>query len=77
MRSARSATAARKASAISSCTISRAPAEHTWPEWTKTAVTALSTAVSRSTSAKTMLGFLPPSSTVTFFTVSAAARRIH
>ncbi len=34
----------------------------------------LSTAVSKSVSAKTMLGFLPPSSTATRFTVAADAR---
>ena len=36
-------------------------------------MSAMSTAVSRSASAKTMLGFLPPSSRATFFTVPAAA----
>ena len=39
-------------------------------------MSALSTTTSRSVSANTMLGFLPPSSTATFFTVAAAARRI-
>ncbi|CAM5621197.1 hypothetical protein SCANM63S_09716 [Streptomyces canarius] len=33
----------------------------------------MSTAASKSASAKTMLGFLPPSSSATFFTVPAAA----
>ena len=55
---------------------SRAPAEHTWPECRKTAVRAKSSATSRSASAKTMLGFLPPSSSATLFTVAAAAAMI-
>ncbi len=37
---------------------------------------AKSTAVSKSASAKTTLGFLPPSSSATFFTVAAAAAMI-
>ena len=55
---------------IDSSTTSRAPAEQTWPECRNTAVSAKSSAASRSASAKTMLGFLPPSSRATFFTVA-------
>ncbi len=56
----------------------RAPAEQTWPLWMKAALRAWSTAVSKPSSvaqasAKTTLGFLPPSSRATFFTVTAAA----
>ena len=54
-------------------TTSRAPAEQTWPECRKTAVSAMSTAVSKSASAKTTLGFLPPSSSATRLTVAAAS----
>ncbi len=36
----------------------------------RTAVSAMSTAASKSASAKTMLGFLPPSSSATFFTIA-------
>ena len=54
-------------------TSSRAPAEQTWPECRNTAVSALSTAASRSVSAKTMFGFLPPSSNATRLMVSAPA----
>ena len=39
-------------------------------------MTALSTTVSKSVSAKTMFGFFPPSSTATRFTVAAPARMI-
>ncbi len=53
--------------------MSRAPAEHTWPECRNTAVSAKSTAVSKSASAKTTLGFFPPSSSATRLTVDAAA----
>ena len=74
--SARVASSATSSSATDSSTISRAPAEQTWPECRKTAVRALSTTVSKSASANTMLGFLPPSSTATRFTVSADARMI-
>ena len=55
---------------------SRAPAEQTWPECRNTAVSAMSSALSRSASAKTMLGFLPPSSSATFFTVPEATAMI-
>lgn len=56
----------------------REPAEQTWPLWMKAALSAWSTAVSNPSgveqaSAKTTLGFLPPSSRATFFTLSAAA----
>ena len=54
-------------------TNNRAPAEQTWPECKKTAVSALSIAASISASAKTIFGFLPPSSSATFLTVSLAA----
>ncbi|CAM5681879.1 hypothetical protein SBADM41S_05403 [Streptomyces badius] len=58
--------------------IRRAPAEQTWPLWKNAAFSAWSTAVSKPSSvaqasAKTTLGFLPPSSRATFFTVGAAA----
>ncbi len=76
MSRARSTSSATNSSAIDSSTTSRAPAEHTWPECRKTAVIAMSSAVSRSASAKTMLGFLPPSSSATFFTVPDAAAMI-
>ncbi len=56
----------------------RAPAEQTWPLWMKAALRAWSTAVSKPSSvaqasAKTTLGFLPPSSRATFLTPGAAA----
>ncbi len=70
--SARRTSSSTNSSWIDSSTTSRAPAEHTWPECRKTAVSAKSSAASRSASANTMLGFLPPSSRATFFTVSAA-----
>lgn len=58
--------------------MSRPPAEQTWPLWMKAALRAWSTAVSKPSSvsqasAKTTLGFLPPSSRATFLTVTAAA----
>ena len=52
--------------------MARLPAEQTWPLWVKAAVRALSTAVSKSASAKTMLGLLPPSSMAIFFMLPAA-----
>ena len=58
----------------SSWTIARQPAEQTWPRWMNAAVSALSTTVSKSASAKTMLGLLPPSSIATFFMLTAAPR---
>ena len=73
---ARRTTSSTKASWRESSTISRAPAEQTWPECRNTAVRAKSTAVSKSASAKTTLGFLPPSSSATFFTVAAAVAMI-
>src|SRR5699024_7390842 len=48
------------------------PAEQTRPESKKPALSALSTAASKSASAKTILGFLPPSSRATFLTPLAA-----
>ena len=54
-------------------TMRRAPAEQTWPECRNTAVSAKSTAVSKSASAKTTFGFFPPSSSATRLTVGAAA----
>ena len=69
---ARSTSRSTKSSWMLSSTSSRAPAEQTWPECRKTAVRAKSRATSRSASAKTMLGFLPPSSRATFLTVAAA-----
>ena len=54
--------------------MARQPAEQTWPEWTNAAVRALSTAVSKSASAKTMFGLFPPSSSATRFTLTAAPR---
>ena len=73
-RSARSTSPSTNSSWIDSSTTSRAPAEQTWPECRKTAVSAKSRATSRSASAKTMLGFLPPSSSATFFTVAGGGR---
>ena len=61
---------------MDSSTTSRAPAEQTCPECTKAPLRALSTAASKSASAKITLGFLPPSSRATFFTVPAAAAAI-
>ena len=61
---------------MDSSTMMRAPAEHTCPEWTKPPLRALSTAASKSASAKMTFGFLPPSSRATRFTVSAACLAI-
>ena len=74
--SARRTSSSTNSSWIDSSTTSRAPAEHTWPECRNTAVSAKSSAASRSASANTMLGFLPPSSRATFFTVAAAEAMI-
>ena len=57
-----------------SSTTMRAPAEHTWPECTNAPFRALSTAASKSASAKMTLGFLPPSSRAVRLMVSAAFR---
>ena len=76
IRRARSATAATKSSAIESWTISRVPAEHTWPECRNTPVSTWSTELSQSASAKTTCGFLPPSSTATLVTCGAAVREM-
>ena len=73
---ARSTSSPTNSSAMDSSTTSRAPAEQTWPECRKTAVIAMSSAVARSASAKTMLGFLPPSSSAIFFTVPDAVAMI-
>src|SRR3989442_191348 len=54
----------------------RLPAEQTSPWLKKTPKSAPSTAGSKSASAKKMFGDLPPSSSVTFFNVAAAARMI-
>src|SRR5699024_10209295 len=48
---ARSTSRSTNSSAMDSSTMSRAPAEHTWPEWTKAALSALSRAASKSASA--------------------------
>ena len=58
----------------------RAPAEQTWPLWMNAALSAWSTAVSKPSSvaqasAKTTLGFLPPSSRATFFTPGGGGLR--
>ncbi len=58
--------------------ISRAPAEQTWPLWMNAAFSAWSTAVSKPSSvahasAKTTLGFLPPSSSAIFLASETAA----
>ena len=58
------------------CTSTRLPAEHTSPWFTNTPKSAPSTADSKSASAKKMLGDLPPSSRLIFFSVSAAVRMI-
>ena len=73
IRRARRTSASTNRSCRDSSTTRRAPAEHTWPEWTNAAFRALSSAASKSASANTTLGFLPPSSSATFFTVAAAA----
>ncbi len=52
----------------------REPAQQTWPELAKAPNSAPCRAASKSASAKTMLGLLPPSSRPTFFTVPAAWR---
>src|SRR5471032_3296775 len=54
----------------------RLPAEQTSPWLKNTPKSAPSTALPKSASAKKMLGDLPPSSSVTFFRVAAAARMI-
>ena len=52
----------------------REPAEQTSPVPAKMPTSAPSMAASKSASAKTMLGLLPPSSRPTFFTLSAPVR---
>ncbi len=76
MSPARATSSSTNESWIDSSTISLAPAEQTWPECRNTAVSAMSRALSRSASAKTMFGFLPPSSSAIFFTVPEAAAMI-
>ena len=73
MRAMRAASRSTKASCTVSSTSSREPAEQTWPAWKKAASSARSTAMSRSASAKTMLGFLPPSSSATRLKLLSAA----
>ena len=72
MPSARRTSSSTNFSAMDSSTIRRVPAEHTSPESKNPALSALSTAASKSASAKTIFGFLPPSSRATFFTPCAA-----
>jgi hypothetical protein len=52
-----------------------AAGEQTWPEWVKAAVSALSTAVSKSASSNTMFGLLPPISSATCLRLTAAPGR--
>ncbi len=54
----------------------RLRAQQSWPQLSNTAYGAAAANASRSASANTMLGLLPPSSRLTFFTVVEAARRI-
>jgi len=54
----------------------RDPAQQTWPWLNQIASTTPSTAASRSASAKTTKGDLPPSSSVSFLPVPAVALRI-
>ena len=56
------------------CTISREAAVQRWPEVPNADHTTLSSARSRSASSQTTIGFLPPSSRLTRFSVSAARR---
>ncbi len=74
MRSAstRATTAATKLSWMLRSTSSREPAQQAWPQLPKALNTTPSSAASRSASANTVLGALPPSSRPTFFTVLAA-----
>ena len=51
-------------------------AQQSWPQLSKTAYGLSAAKRSRSASAKTRLGLLPPSSRLTFFTVPAASRMI-
>lgn len=59
---------------MDACTKTRDDAQHTWPELKKMPECAVSTATSMSASAHTMSGLLPPSSSVTRFSVPAASR---
>ena len=71
---ARSAKRLTKASWILSSMMIREPAQHTSPWLKKMPIMAHSTAASRSTSAKMMLGDLPPSSKPIFLMLLAAQR---
>ena len=75
-RSARRASSATNSSCTGASSSSRVPAEHTCPACRNAPLSAPSSAASRSASANTMFGFLPPSSSATFLTSSAAARMI-
>ena len=70
--STRRTTAATKLSWMERSTSSREPAQQAWPQLPKALNTTPSRAASKSASAKTVLGALPPSSRPTFFTVLAA-----
>ena len=54
----------------------RLRAQQSWPQLSKTEYGDSRAKRSRSASAKTMFGLLPPSSRVTFFTLPAASRMI-
>ena len=63
-----------RASAIGRCTITREPATQPWPEFARIEPAMQVAAFSRSASAKTSCGLLPPSSSVTgLMPLSAAA----
>ena len=69
---ARAASRATSASCALRSTSRRDPAEHVWPAFWKIAFATPCAARSRSASAKTMFGDLPPSSITTGTTLSAA-----
>jgi hypothetical protein len=71
--SSRRATSSTSGSCTRSSTSSREPAEQVWPAFWTTELTITGAAASRSASAKTMFGDLPPSSSVTGTQLSAAA----
>ncbi len=54
----------------------RLRAQQSWPVLSKTAYGAVAANFSRSASAKTMFGLLPPSSRLIFFTLPEASRMI-
>ena len=62
------ASRSRSASALASCTSTRAAAEHFWPAYAKAEATIPGTASSRSASASTITQFLPPISATTRLT---------